>query len=83
MKLYRKRPVIVEAVQFDGSNHSEIADFIGDSMFDGGDNFGSEFYVQTVDGPLFASPGDFIVKTVFGGYERWGRGNFAASFEEL
>jgi hypothetical protein len=87
MKLYRQRPVTVEAMQFDGKNHADIAEFIGDAMTDGGDNFGSVFYIEPggkgFGKGFFMRPGNYIVRTVSGQFERWDQDNFAASFEEI
>jgi hypothetical protein len=83
MKLYRQRPVIVEAMQFDGKNHADIAEFIGDAMTDGGDNFGSDLYIELGGEGFFMRPGNYIVRTVSGQFERWTKDNFAASFEEI
>lgn len=61
MPMYRKRPVVVEAVQFNG-NFDEIEQFVGgDAEFRGG-----ELLVATLEGPLNASPRDWIIKGVNG-----------------
>ena len=61
MPKYRKRPVVIEAVQFNG-NFNEIEEFVGgDAEFRG-----KELIVATLEGPLQASPGDFIIKGIKG-----------------
>lgn len=58
---FRKKPVVVEAIQFVG-NFNEIEDFIGgDAEFRDG-----KLLVATLEGPLFASPKDWIIKGVKG-----------------
>lgn len=76
---YRKKPVVIEAIKWDGHNDSEIENFVGD-MFDGyGDNLvayrpSSEqyksklIYIKTLEGVMTASVGDYIIKGVKGEY---------------
>lgn len=60
---YRKKPVVVEAIQFIG-NFDEIESFVGGDaeMRDG------KLLVATLEGPLTASDGDYIIKGVKGEY---------------
>ena len=62
MSKYRKIPVVIEAVQFKSGNFDEIEEFVGgDAEFRDG-----ELVVATLEGPLHASNGDFIIKGVKG-----------------
>jgi hypothetical protein len=56
---YRKKPVVIDAVQWTGSNLSEIADLIGraDNVFVAGDTI----KIKTLEGTMVASPGDWII----------------------
>lgn len=56
---YRKKPVIIDAVQWTGSNLSEIADLIGraDNVFVAGNTI----KIKTLEGVMVASPGDWII----------------------
>ena len=57
MPKFRKKPVVIEAVQFD-INFNEIEEFVGgDAEFRGG-----ELVIATLEGPLRASPRDWIIK---------------------
>lgn len=59
---FRKKPVVIEAVQFDGANFSEIEEFVGgDALVLCGD-----LSIVTLEGTLNASPMDFIIKGVQG-----------------
>ena len=60
---YRTVPVTKEAVQWDGQNFDEIKEFThGDAYYyDNGDLF-----IRTLEGPLRASVGDFIIKGLSG-----------------
>ena len=59
--VYRKKPVVIEAIQF-RNNFEEIESFCGgDAEFHNG-----ELTVATLEGALHASPNDWIIKGVKG-----------------
>jgi len=60
MGLYRKKPVVIEAIQWDG-NTEPMLDFCKSAEFIDG-----ELYIQTLEGNMKASIGDFIIKGVQG-----------------
>ena len=60
---YRKKPVVVEAMLFDGNNVVEILDFI--STADGW-SYGNSIMITTLEGTMKASIGDYIIKGVNG-----------------
>lgn len=58
----RKKPVVIEGVRYTGTNFEEIEKFVGgDAEFRNG-----ELIVATLEGPLHASTGDWILKGVKG-----------------
>ena len=59
---YRKKPVIIEAIQWDGKNLSEIDDFVGESIA----NKGTTLIIHTLEGDMEASINDYIIKGVNG-----------------
>lgn len=63
MAKYRKRPVIIEAIQWDGNkmNLNKIVDFMGYYEFAKGN-----LIINTLEGRMKASPGDYIIKGVNG-----------------
>lgn len=67
MAKYRKKPVVIEAIQWDGRNLSEIEDFVGKrirtSYYDNGEEF---LVIQTLEGNMHASCGDYIIKGIKG-----------------
>jgi hypothetical protein len=74
---YRKKPVIVDAVHWDGKNHREMFDFLtgtkDERMELSGDNFYIDFakvsgglVIKTLEGEHIASLGDYIIKGVNG-----------------
>ena len=63
MKRYVKKPIVVEAVQYNGNNVQEILNFCGETVVVG---MLSEITIKTLEGPLHVSDGDFIIKGVEG-----------------
>jgi hypothetical protein len=68
MKKYRKRPVVVEAMQFTGDNWDEVADFLGETPRVWGDEECAENFltIVTLEGNHRVSVGDYIIKGVQG-----------------
>ena len=75
MKVYRKKPVEVEVVRWDGSNIDEIEEFVGDSAtfeyHDSAWKVGkgpaiAELTIHTLEGDHHDSIGDYIIKGVHG-----------------
>ena len=65
-KFDREKPLETSKIQFHG-NFDEIEKFVGgDAEFRNG-----RLLVATLDGPLWASPGDWIVKDVDGKFRVW------------
>ena len=60
---YRKIPVVIEAVQWVGTNELEIKEFANDHAVV--DPYGT-LYILTLEGVMYASTGDYIVKGVDG-----------------
>ena len=60
---YRKKPVVVEAVQWNGNNHKEVIDFTENKIwFDALGNI----WIATLEGDMVAKKGDYIIKGVQG-----------------
>jgi hypothetical protein len=60
---YRKRPVVIEAIQWTGKNPKEIMSFIGSWAADVNREV---ILLATLEGTMKASKGDFIIKGVNG-----------------
>ena len=67
---YRKKPVVVEAIQWRENNWEEVLKFLGDADY---------YYISDLDGPVVlvietlegrinAHPGDYIIRGVAGEY---------------
>lgn len=65
---YRKRPVEVEAIQFDGWNWREVYQFMSNEPLMFTQDFRKEEYVtiDTLEGVMKAKIGDYIIKGVHG-----------------
>lgn len=64
MAEYRKKPVVIEAVQFDGENSADIHEFCGSEVRE---PVGKEYLeIKTLEGVMKASINDFIIKGVSG-----------------
>ena len=59
---FRKKPVVIEAIQFKGPNFTELEEFVGgDAEFRNG-----ELVIATLEDAMRASPDDWIIKGVKG-----------------
>ncbi len=62
---FRKLPVEIEAVRYDGVNLDEVVEFTGiEHRPEQGD--GRPFAIVTLEGTMLAQPGDWIIKGVQG-----------------
>ena len=85
-KKYVKKPIAIEAVQWDGTNTSELMKFSRDVRFiyhEGADNIVPELYVQTREGDLYAKIGDYILKGIKNEVYPCAREIFEATYEEV
>lgn len=67
---YRKKPVIIEAIQWDGNNAKEIMNFCtcdySTISSESGFLKDAELIIHTLEGDMKASVGDYIIKGVQG-----------------
>lgn len=93
MKKYRKKPVIIEAIQFNGYNPEEVRSFVGDK------NCSIEYYnaayqagvsgirvsilIHTLEGDMKVSPDDYIIKGVQGEFYPCKPDIFESTYEEV
>jgi len=62
IKKYRKKPVVIEAMIFNGNNYDDVLDFVGEIMSKGF-NF---LDIRTLEGSITAIGGDYIIKGIAG-----------------
>lgn len=74
---YRKKPVVIEAVQWVGDNLSEIQSFYKAP----GILVGDTIKIVTLEGVMTANKGDWIIKGVRGEYYPCKPDIFAATYE--
>lgn len=92
---FRKKPVVIEAVQYWGDNLREVLDFTGkhpsfDQYFSSFDEYAAHvardrqaFKIITLEGTMEAFPGDWIIKGVKGEFYPCKPDIFAATYEAV
>lgn len=65
MTIYRKKPVVIEAVQWTGLNTQEIYEFCNSGNRDC-HIMGDKLLIKTLEGTMEASNGDYIIRGVKG-----------------
>lgn len=81
LALFRKKPVVVEAVQYlrDGSNDSEVDTFLGGVEWK--TTYPPLAVISTPEGQMLARPGDWIIKGVKGEFYPCKPDIFEATYE--
>lgn len=79
IKKYKKKPVIIEAIQWTGENLSEIDKFTQAKV----KNHGLVLIIPTLEGDMYASLGDYIIKGVNGEFYPCKPSIFAKTYEEV
>ena len=80
MKKFRKKPVVIEAVQYTGNNADEVLKFIGDAREAHAVDDG--IVIKTLEGDHKASPNDWIIKGTAGEFYPCKPDIFAEIYEE-
>ena len=65
MAQFRKKPVVIEAIQWTGENYLELRQFIGPNIYEAG-IISKSVTIVTLEGDMLASVGDWIIKGVKG-----------------
>ena len=78
-RAYRKKPVVVEAVQWTGENRAEMCEFIDPEVFEIIPRVG--LVIHTLEGDHHASLGDYIIKGVNGEFYPCKPDIFAKTYE--
>jgi hypothetical protein len=85
MTQYRKKPVVIDAMQFTGKNAADVIEWVGPkassilSYSHAGEV--EEVEIETLEGTMHASPGDWIIRGIKGEYYPIKPGIFAATYE--
>lgn len=82
---YRKKPVVIEAIQWDGTNYEEICEFVNASLQrDARELYkgeASNLLIQTLEGTMEARIYDYIIKGVKGEFYPCKPDIFAETYE--
>ena len=78
---YRKKPVVIDAIQWNGSNLEEIATLGGAREYEQ-DFLGDDLVIHTLEGDMTARKGDWIIKGVKGELYPCKPDIFEATYEE-
>lgn len=93
IKQFRKKPVVIYAVQWTGQNLKEVIEFTGKhpkwgEWFENWKTYeayvkanGDVFKIKTIEGTMEASPGDWIIRGVKGEHYPCKPDIFAATYE--
>ena len=83
---FRKRPVEIEAIQWNGDNVVAVCTFMG-TIIDLADaealSQAHRFDIETLEGTMSAIPGDWIIRGVKGEYYPCKPDIFAATYETV
>lgn len=83
-KKYRKKPVIIEAVVWNGENKDEIIEFCGEGNVEFADMFFlTKLFILTLEGKMEAALGDYIIKGVNGEFYPCKASIFKKTYEEV
>ena len=91
---WRKKPVVIDAVQWDGKNHREMFEFlcgkIGTYISSDGDNFYIDWnkvegglIIKTLEGKHVASIGDWVIKGISGEFYPCNPDIFLMTYEKV
>ncbi len=66
MGIYRKKPVEIEAIQWVSDNIEQVYEMLGDNLIIGGDENDLKHFINTLEGKMELSWGDYVIKGVKG-----------------
>jgi hypothetical protein len=79
---FKKKPVIIEAVQWTGQNQFEIMDFCKTCYLTSSGTV-RDLYINTLEGDMLANEGDYIIKGVAGEFYACKPEIFALTYENV
>ena len=93
-KLYRKKPVIIEALKWTGNNHRDMFDFLTGTIDKSMDSCGENFYIdhnkvsggliiKTLEGEHIATINDYIIKGIKGEFYPCKPDIFESTYEKV
>lgn len=82
MTFYRKKPVVIQAVQWTGENNVEILQFCSNCYITSSGKT-KDLVITTLEGDMSASTGDYIIKGVKGEFYPCREDIFDLTYETL
>ena len=79
---FRKKPVVIEAVQWTGANYQDIRPFCPIAIIERGPDLRPVCTIPTLEGDMPVSPGDWIIKGVKGEFYPCKPDIFEVTYEE-
>lgn len=86
MSQYRKKPVVIEAIQYEGYMTEDIKNFVGDSLLSESkwDNGPVGYFIKTLEGTSYIlSKNDWIIKGIKGEFYPCKPDIFEATYEKI
>ncbi len=80
---FRKKPVVIEAIQWNGSNFIELLSLYGESIHGAYEISGHRLLIPTPEGNHIANIGDWIIKGIKGESYPCKPDVFAQTYEEV
>lgn len=82
MAFFKKKPVVIEAIRFDGNNYEEVAKFtLGDVAIPMAPPHA--LLINTIEGAMLARAGDWIIRGVAGEFYPCKPKIFEATYEPV
>lgn len=80
---YRKKPVVIEAVQWTGNNIAEVAEFMDTCKAFHINSSSKSIIIETLEGAMTASKEDYIIKGVQGEFYPCKPDIFTSTYEKV
>lgn len=78
IRKYRKKPVVIEALQWLGDNHDDFRGWVPNLEYSG-----DYLYIHTREGRMQADPKDWVIKGVQGEFYPCKPDIFAATYDKV
>lgn len=76
---YRKKPVVIDAIQWNGENFQEISEFVGEYLIE----TEKSIQIKTLEGNHILSVGDYIIKGIKGEFYPCKPDIFEKTYEQV
>jgi len=78
--MYRKKPVVIEAIKLSNDNVDEVLRFCSNSYIGG---MGNNLIIETLEGSMVANFGDYIIKGIKGEFYPCKPDIFESTYEKI